>query len=99
MSRAARYVHPPRDPAPAATPAHPDTADLREITERAVRLYSERDPRAACVALARGASRQTRGAKLAIVGQLVETLAEREPGLFDDCLTYLARLRSQMPAS
>jgi hypothetical protein len=41
----------------------------------------------------------SRAARYAIVGQFVETLAEREPGLFDDCLTYLSRLRSQVPAS
>ena len=97
MTRLARHHH--RDPAPAATPAHPDTADLREITERAVRLYSERDPRAACLALARGASRQTRGGKASIIIALLEALAEREPALFDDMRAYLARLRSQVPAA
>ena len=82
MTRSARYVHPPGDPAPAATPAHPDTVDLREITERAVRLYSERDPRAAAIALARGASRQTRGAT---VPTTRPTMGEVRVRCFGEC--------------
>jgi len=96
MNRAARHR---RDPVPVARFVHRDTTDLRDIGLRSVTLYSERDPRAAAIALARGASRQTRGAKVSIVAALVEELAEREPGLFDDCLAYLAKLRSARPAA
>ena len=90
MTRLARHHH--RDPAPSATSAHPDTADLREITERAVTLYSERSPVAAAKALGRGCRNQTRGGRVSIAAQMVEALFDRDPAGLQECIAYLRGL-------
>lgn len=98
MTRAARHHRQQPAPVPRRE-IHPDTSALRDLGLKSVTLYAERDPRAAAVALARGASRQTRGAKAGIVAALVSEWEEREPGITAECAAYLSSLRASRPAA